>query len=230
MQIVAADSNNPAADASAPPGPAERWRPARRGSAGQTPAWCSLLLPLLCTAVALAACGSDACEPGARVRCDCVGVEEHVTCDGNGDIPPCLCSKGSGAGGGKSGGFSWDGKGLTVTDIKGGLQWQRLPAPDAYTWEPAKAYCDALSLDGFDDWLLPHKDELLTIVLTTTSAPSIDTKAFPSTPAKPFWTRTLYAPLQDTHAWGVDFEDGGEGYAAFVEPHFVRCVRAVGSP
>jgi hypothetical protein len=173
--------------------------------------------------VAMAACGSDeTCKPGAVVDCHCAqGSKVEVVCGDDGVAPPCLC----GSGHQRSGKLDWSANDAVVVDGTTGLMWQRKLDGQAYTWQDAKAYCVDLTLAGYDDWLLPHKDDLLGIVMTTTTAPSIDTIAFPDTPSKPFWTRTLYGPQSDTSAWGVDFKDGGQGYAVFSELHQVRCVR-----
>ncbi|MCB9738449.1 MAG: DUF1566 domain-containing protein [Deltaproteobacteria bacterium] len=178
---------------------------------------------LTCTA-----CASDACTKGQKVDCDCGGQDAtQGTCSDDG-TPICLCGGGGAGGTGgstSSGDFDWSKDQGVVTDGKTGWMWQRTIEAKTVTWEGAKQYCADLALAGYDDWQLPHKDDLLGLVLNTTTTPAIDTTAFPGTPAKPFWTRTLYAPRQTTHAWGVDFEDGGEGYAAFEELHHVRCYR-----
>ncbi len=171
----------------------------------------------------VAACGSDdSCTPGAVVDCKCGGGSKvQVTCADDGTAPPCLCGSGKTS----SGNLDWSANDAVVVDHLSGLMWQRKIDGQTYTWADAKAYCVDLTLAGYDDWLLPHKDELTTIVVTTTTAPAINTEAFPDTPAEGFWTRTLYGPQSDTSAWGIDFKDGGDGYAVFTESHHARCVR-----
>ncbi len=176
-------------------------------------------------ALVVAGCGSDGCTPGEDVACTCTnGGTETVRCNDQGEAV-CLCGQGNNPGATSSGTYDWSADDAVLVDSKTGLMWQRHVEDKTFHWDGAKLYCEGLSLAGHDDWLLPHKDDLLTIVLLTTSTPAIDTVAFPKTPSKPFWTRTLYAPRAQTDAWGVDFEDGGEGYAAFDEQHFARCVR-----
>ena len=54
-----------------------------------------------------------------------------------------------------------------VVDTVTGLQWQYHDAdiPDGGDfWKGALAYCENLEYAGFDDWRLPNKDELITIV------------------------------------------------------------------
>lgn len=168
-------------------------------------------------------CGSDgACTPGEVVACTCSsGSKVEVVCADDGTAPPCLCGSGTQS----SGKFDWSGNENVVVDTATGLMWQRKLDGQTYTWADAKAYCVDLTLAGYDDWLLPHKDDLLTIVVSSTTAPAIDTEAFPDTPSEGFWTRTLYGPQSDSSAWGIDFKDGGDGYAVFSEHHHARCVR-----
>ncbi len=186
----------------------------------------SAAVVLLCLGAltTVGACSDGGCTPGEAIACDCPSQAVSVVCGDDGQQPPCLCV-GGGKTSGPNGHLDWSKDVAVVLDTLTGLTWQRIASSAKFTWQDAKAHCAALVLAGYDDWQLPHKDELLTLVKTTTTKPAIDTAAFPDTATAPFWTRTLYGPLPDTHAWGIDFEDGGDGYAPFTEPHFARCVR-----
>jgi hypothetical protein len=118
----------------------------------------------------------------------------------------------------------------TVHDAVTNLTWQRnLPSTYAgctafCTWDKAKAYCDALVLEGADDWRLPTMIELVSILDDNTVMPSIDAEVFPNTPSENFWSASPNAG-DPNQAWGV-------GFAAFqVLPRAktdnlrVRCVR-----
>ena len=48
-----------------------------------------------------------------------------------------------------------------VIDNSTGFMWQR-DESGAKTWRNAKKYCERLDLDGFSDWRLPNKSELVT--------------------------------------------------------------------
>ena len=62
------------------------------------------------------------------------------------------------------------------------LEWQRMaPTSTTYAQAAAIGYCDQLSLDGHDDWRLPTRIELATLVDFTKTSATIDTVAFPGT-------------------------------------------------
>jgi hypothetical protein len=74
-------------------------------------------------------------------------------------------------------------------------------------------------------WRLPSRIELASIADWTTSAPAIDTIAFPDTPSTLFWTSS---PLggSPTLAYLVDFASGFTTYASQGYPYGARCVRS----
>lgn len=83
----------------------------------------------------------------------------------------------------------------TVYDTKTKLNWQRIVPADSFTQADAKAYCRALSATIPDlPWRLPTLREMLTIIdYSATTAPLVDTDAFPGTPSAAFWSSTLAA-------------------------------------
>lgn len=110
-----------------------------------------------------------------------------------------------------------------VTDSLSGLMWQRAPGTTV-TWQQAIDACNALTSAGFSDWRLPGNHELRSLVNAGRRNPSIDTTAFPSTPADLFWSAT--SKVGDVaFAWTVGFDEGmalmsgKSGNARF------RCVR-----
>ncbi len=70
----------------------------------------------------------------------------------------------------------------TVLDRVTGLEWQRAVDPGSFSWSGARDFCDTLPLDGKNDWRLPTRSELRSLV-----ASAIDPAAFPSTPVAFFW-------------------------------------------
>ncbi len=78
--------------------------------------------------------------------------------------------------------FSVNTDNTVVTDAATGLMWQQSDGGVTYTWPEALAMCEALELDGYDDWRLPNNKELQSIVAYgKTEVPAIDTDYFDAT-------------------------------------------------
>ncbi len=152
----------------------------------------------------------------------------------------------------------------TVTDTDTGLMWQQYTADadfdedidedDEMTWKEALEYCEELIFnnDGewttdntpngsgakYNDWRLPSRNELQTIVDYTQYDPSINREAFPDTMSFYYWSSTtpvgiFWSPASTTpfgitdHAWRVDFTIGSVGYYGYkYNSYYVRAVRA----
>ncbi|MBU4055376.1 MAG: DUF1566 domain-containing protein, partial [Proteobacteria bacterium] len=56
----------------------------------------------------------------------------------------------------------------TVTDTETGLMWQKDEA-GAMSWQNALTHCETMDLAGYDDWRLPNRNELQSIVDYTRS-------------------------------------------------------------
>ncbi|MCX5896253.1 MAG: DUF1566 domain-containing protein, partial [Proteobacteria bacterium] len=63
----------------------------------------------------------------------------------------------------------------TVTDTDTGLMWQKGTAPGTYVWQQALSYCQKLTLAGHNDWRLPNRNELQSLVDYSRFDPSINT-------------------------------------------------------
>jgi hypothetical protein len=114
-----------------------------------------------------------------------------------------------------------------VVDRSTGLEWQdsNITAEDTRTWEEALAYCETLVLDGKDDWRLPNKNELLTIVDYTREDPA-SSPVFQHTVSEAYWSSTSIKSYYD-YAWVIFFYNG-YSYANFKAESdnlYVRCVR-----
>ena len=114
----------------------------------------------------------------------------------------------------------------TVYDTKTKLTWQQTVPSTAYTWANAKTYCAGVGASlGGTGWRLPTCKELQTIVDDSQTNPSIDTTAFPSTPAAWFWSSSPVAG-SPSYAWVVYFFSGVTGgYGGITSASDVRCVR-----
>jgi hypothetical protein len=114
----------------------------------------------------------------------------------------------------------------TVYDAKTRLTWQQSVLSTAlYTWANAKTYCAGAGTSlGGSGWRLPTLGELRTIIDYSHDNPSIDSAAFPSTPATLFWSSSPVAG-SSSGAWGITFDYGyANGYRLSNNGN-VRCVR-----
>jgi hypothetical protein len=129
----------------------------------------------------------------------------------------------------------------TVTDNNTGLIWQKCSmgqTSDAHCGGTASVYagdqaatgCGSLNTSNFgghNDWRLPAKKELTTIVdySVTGTGPTIDAFFFPGTQQFYYWSSTAY--FHDPgYAWYADFTNGNIS----INPksgnnYYVRCVR-----
>ena len=117
--------------------------------------------------------------------------------------------------------------GNTVTDNTTGLQWQDDVVGSTRTWQAAIDHCEALSLDGFNDWRLPNLNELISLVDYGSTRPAID-PTFQSVASNDYWSSTTYAGISGS-AWYVTFSYGNQSYdgkSGSGSSRYVRCVRA----
>lgn len=112
----------------------------------------------------------------------------------------------------------------TATDTVTGLTWQRHLPAEPLDWQAAADYCSCLSLDGHDDWTLPSRIELVSIVDDTRQNPALDEQAFPETPFEWFWSASPTAESNERY-WYVAFWDGNTHAATTDQLYWTRCVR-----
>jgi hypothetical protein len=112
-----------------------------------------------------------------------------------------------------------------VVDRVTGLTWQRVVSADSYGWSEAADHCACLTLAGHDDWRLPTRIELVSLIDVRRQSPAIDPLAFPDTPSTWFWTSSPAADVPGA-AWYVAFFDGDTHHMDVETPYRARCVRA----
>jgi Protein of unknown function (DUF1566) len=119
------------------------------------------------------------------------------------------------------GGFTVTDK--TATDRITGLQWQRTHT-EKRDWQNAVDTCATLSLEGYDDWRLPSRIELISTI-DYTRQPTTDNSAFADTALDYFWSSSTvsYDPML---AYSVYYGAGLTAYGrkSGASAH-VRCVR-----
>jgi hypothetical protein len=132
----------------------------------------------------------------------------------------------------------------TVTDSTTSLMWDRCVlgrsgtsctgTATTYTWADALAQVSARNTAnhlGYNDWRLPNRTELESLVKLDVQNPAIDATAFPNTPTNWTWTSTTYVP-DPAGAWIINFSNGdayGNGAtSAYLKTasNFVRLVRS----
>jgi hypothetical protein len=105
-----------------------------------------------------------------------------------------------------------------------GLTWEAQPVKQDYSWADASALCDAATTGGHQDWRLPTRIELISLLDVTVSEPTIDSSAFPACESSLYWSSTPSAGFPNRYE-AIDFQVG-YGYADTAgELHFARCVR-----
>ncbi len=112
-----------------------------------------------------------------------------------------------------------------VIDEGTGLVWQNDAdvTSKELTWEETFAYCENLTLGGYDDWRLPNIRELRSIVDYTRHSPAIDTTIF-SCESSHYWSSTSGAGGSD-YAWSVYFNYGYSNRHGKFNSYYIRCVR-----
>jgi hypothetical protein len=119
---------------------------------------------------------------------------------------------------------SFSKNGNIVTDSTSKLQWQDDATGSRMTWQSAIDHCEGLSLDSFDDWRLPNKNELISIVDYSKYDKAIDSH-FQNTISSYYWSSSTSASYT-YRAWYVSFSDGNTYDSNKNDSMSVRCVRA----
>jgi hypothetical protein len=116
-----------------------------------------------------------------------------------------------------------------VVDEVTGLAWQRnvdLGPGEAgrFGWQDAMLHCGQLVLGGHDDFRLPTRIELVSIVDPSAQEPAIDVQAFGDAPLEAHWTSSLVAADVD-QAYSVEFLSGATSASSRSDELALRCVR-----
>lgn len=115
-----------------------------------------------------------------------------------------------------------------LTDDKEFIDNKVITVKKEYNWNDALDYCEELIWANHDDWRLPSRYALESILDNGQYKPAIDTEAFPETPSGCFWSSSTYALDPSDKAWYVDFEYGEEKHGPITKNPkqcYVRCVK-----
>jgi len=120
------------------------------------------------------------------------------------------------------------------TDKDTNLMWQVPIDKKEYEWSEAKRYCRDLNLGGYNDWKLPSRNELKTILTKDyfQNSKSYSKKTYIKKPLLKsmdmkyqfFWSATTNVD-NTGYAWDVYFSNGNDGSNNKTDSDYVRCVR-----
>lgn len=122
-----------------------------------------------------------------------------------------------------AGDFADNGDG-TIRDRETNLTWQQ-GEQEPMRWEQAKSYCRSLELGGYDDWRLPTKAELLSLIEKSMFNPAINRRFFPDAQPKDYWTSSEGTSGVGSAAWLVNFGYGDTHFFNKSNAYLLRCVR-----
>lgn len=115
-----------------------------------------------------------------------------------------------------------------VSDSSTNLEWQ-----DDYSdnsgniknviWNDAIDYCEALILDGKNDWRAPNIIELMSLIDDSKNTPTIN-EVFQNTTVSFYWSSTTDSS-NNTNAWNIYFANGYQYSNLKSNNYYVRCVR-----
>ena len=131
--------------------------------------------------------------------------------------------------------YTIDASKSTVLDNDTGLMWQQCSlgfsgsdcttgSATRLTWQGALQAGVASTQGGYNDWRLPNKKELHSLVAGNCVNPSINQSVFPNTVSGVYWSSSPYANYSIS-AWSVYFYDGYDGSSDRTISYRVRLVR-----
>ena len=124
----------------------------------------------------------------------------------------------------------------TVVHKPTGLMWMRCSlgqnwddktcsgTASTYAWAAALQAADRQTFAGYNDWRLPNKNELESILEEQCVTPAINETMFPATPPVYFWTSSPFVGLANG-AWSIDFGYGSVNATVKTGQLNVRLVR-----
>jgi len=110
-----------------------------------------------------------------------------------------------------------------IRDNVTGLSWVRDLTSTTYTQADARAYCEGLSFAFQDDWRLPSRIELVSLVDFTRDTPAID-PVFTTTAGAHYWTSST-TPSDRSRGYVIHFSTGTTTDEAVTKTFRLRCVR-----
>lgn len=128
--------------------------------------------------------------------------------------------------------------GGVVKDNTKALMWMRCSLGQIWTgsscegeasemnWTTAVTLASQTSFAAFNDWRLPNKNELNSLIETACTQPSTNQNIFPGTVSNGYWTSSPYDDDRK-HIWTIYFDNGNVFPSAASNTATVRLVRDV---
>ena len=114
-----------------------------------------------------------------------------------------------------------------VIDHQANLMWQDNNNTDQVidkNWNEAIDYCENLTLGGYNNWHLPNRNELKSLVETNRYEPVTD-PIFKNGTGAIYWSSSTYVDMP-SYAWGISFTDGMNIGTLKTDTNYaIRCVR-----
>ncbi len=124
------------------------------------------------------------------------------------------------------------GRWIMTRDNVTGLIWEvktNANKDDKYNWQGAQSqFIAGLNNDefgGFENWRLPSRQELASLVNKGDRDPAINTDFFPNTRSSFYWSSTSKVPTTGLSGWIVYFQSGGVIPGDKTKSYYVRAVR-----
>ncbi len=111
----------------------------------------------------------------------------------------------------------------TVIDDQRALMWQDSEEVPMLIWKESLKYCEDLEFANHEDWRLPNKEELDSLVDIKRKLPAIN-KEFENTISYRYWSSTERS--EKKAAWYVNFSYGQKDGYYKTKKSRVLCVRA----
>ncbi|KPA11595.1 Developmentally regulated MAPK interacting protein [Candidatus Magnetomorum sp. HK-1] len=111
----------------------------------------------------------------------------------------------------------------TITDTVTGLMWQKETTMNS-NWKNSLNYCNNLELAGYNDWRLPGREVLRSIVDYNRFAAALDMHFFPKTTSTAYWSSTTDQQNMN-QAWCIHFQYGNDLSRTKNQLYSVRAVR-----
>ncbi len=109
-----------------------------------------------------------------------------------------------------------------VTDPDTGNTWLEAQGGSKHSWEEAFTYCEELETGNMDNWRLPTKAELESLVDYNKTTPAIN-ENFTCQPSF-YWSSIAHKGNID-YAWGVYCLDGADHWLHKSNNYYVRCIQ-----